>query len=73
MHEAAATVAPPPPATHSPGVGNLSGLVLVMAVSAGLLSIAYRHFAKMQKRSSMHHTGGKMRIRPNAAASKKPS
>ena len=60
LHEAVASMPSPPPETHSPGVGNLSGLVLMLAISAGLVSVAYHKFAKMQRKSNVHSKAQRM-------------
>ena len=62
---------PPPPVTSggkSPGAGNLSGLILVLAVFAAVSAFVYGKLKKMQQKSSIHTRGLKMAAELKAAA-----
>ena len=70
-HAAVADFAPPPPAAgggQGPGVGNMSGLVLMMAVFGAIGVAVFRHLQKVQKRSAMHSAAQKMANQIKAAA-----
>jgi len=61
--------APPPPATGGgPGVGNASGLVLMLIISAAIGFAVFQHLNKLRKKSAMHSAAQKMANQLKAAA-----
>ena len=61
---------PPAHAAKGPGAGNLSGLLLVMAIFAAIATAVFLRLQKMQKKSSVHSKAQKIADQLKAAALK---